>query len=237
MRLAVALLLLSLPLIGACTASPPAGDAKDGVRPAASATGPTSAPAAGEWFVDRAHEAGIDFVHFNGMTGKFYQPEIMATGGALFDYDDDGDLDVFLVQGELLGTGTPLIPPPPGPLTDRLYRNDLETKPDGTRVLRFTDVTSQSGLSPRGYGMGVAAGDIDNDGWVDLYLTGFGLSQMFHNNGDGTFTDVTAASGTSDPSSWSVSATFVDIDRDGLLDLFVGNYLDYSLRTHTPCFG
>ena len=154
MRLAVALLLLSLPLIGACTASPPAGDLKDGARPAASSAGPTSAPAEGEWFTDRAHEAGIDFVHFNGMTGKFYQPEIMAPGVALFDYDNDGDLDVLLVQGELLGSGTPLIPPPPGPLTDRLYRNDLEVKPDGTRVLHFTDVTSQSGLALHGYGMG-----------------------------------------------------------------------------------
>jgi hypothetical protein len=237
MRLAVALLLLSLPLIGACTASPPAGDLKDGARPAASSAGPTSAPAAGEWFTDRAHEAGIDFVHFNGMTGKFYQPEIMAPGVALFDYDNDGDLDVLLVQGELLGTGTPLIPPPPGPLTDRLYRNDLEVKPDGTRVLHFTDVTSQSGLALHGYGMGVAAGDIDNDGWVDLYLTGFGRSRMFHNNGNGTFTDITAASGTGNPSGWSVSASFVDIDRDGLLDLFVGNYLDYTLQTDTPCFG
>jgi len=236
MRLAVALLLLSSMLIGACTASPPAGDARDGSKSSAPA-GPPPAPAAGEWFVDRAHEAGIDFVHFNGMTGKFYQPEIMAPGVALFDYDNDGDLDVFLVQGQLLGTGTPLIPPPPGSLTDRLYRNDLEIKPDGTRVLHFTDVTSQSGLAPHGYGMGVAAGDIDNDGFVDLYLTGFGRSQMFHNNGNGTFTDITATSGTGDPSSWSVSATFVDVDRDGLLDLFVGNYLDYTLQTHTPCFG
>ncbi len=170
------------------------------------------------------------------MTGRFYQPEIMAPGVALFDYDNDGDLDIFLVQGRLLGTGTPLIPPP-APLTDRLYRNDLEIRPDGSRVLHFTDVTSQSGLAPLGYGMGVAAGDIDNDGWVDLYLTGFGRSQMFHNNGDGTFTDVTSASGTGDSASWSVSATFVDFDRDGLLDLFVGNYLDYTLQTHTPCFG
>ena len=237
MRLAVVLLLLSSMLLAACTAPPPAGDARDAGKAAAAATGAQPEPAAGEWFTDRARESGIDFVHFNGMTGRFYQPEIMAPGVALFDYDNDGDLDVFLVQGRLLGTGTPLIPPPPGSLTDRLYRNDLETKPDGTRVLHFTDVTSESGLAPRGYGMGVAAGDIDNDGWVDLYLTGFGRSQMFHNNGNGTFSDVTSASGTGDPASWSVSASFVDFDRDGLLDLFVGNYLDYTLQTHTRCFG
>jgi hypothetical protein len=103
--------------------------------------------------------------------------------------------------------------------------------------MHFTDVTKQSGLTPRGYGMGVATGDIDNDGWIDLYLTGFGRNQMFRNNGDGTFTDVSKASGTDDPASWGVSATFFDFDRDGWLDLFVGNYLNYTLQTHIPCFG
>ena len=171
------------------------------------------------------------------MSGKFYQPEIMAPGVALFDYDNDGDLDVFLVQGQMLGTGTPLIPPPPpAPLGDRLYRNDLEVKPDGTRMLHFTDVTEASGIHPRGYGMGVAVGDIDNDGFVDLYLTGFGRNQMFHNNGNGTFTDISKASGTDDPDSWGVPATFFDFDRDGLIDLFVGNYLNYSLKNDIPCF-
>ena len=149
----------------------------------------------------------------------------------MFDYDNDGDLDVYLVQGRMLGSGTPLIPPPAGELEGRLYRNDLQVRPDGSRVLHFTDVTAASGIHTRGYGMGVAAGDIDNDGWIDLYVTGFGGNQMFHNNGDGTFTDVSKASGTDDPASWGVSATFVDFDRDGWLDLFVGNYLNYSLQT------
>ena len=103
-----------------------------------------AASAPGEWFTDRARETGLDFVHFNGMSGKFYQPEIMAPGVALFDYDNDGDLDVFLVQGRMLGTGTPLLPPPAGALEGRLYRNDLQIGPDGTRTLRFTDVTAQS---------------------------------------------------------------------------------------------
>ncbi len=160
----------------------------------------------------------------------------MGAGAAVFDYDNDGDLDVYLVQGGTLAPGTPLIAAPPV-IEDRLYRNDLEIRPDGTRVLRFTDVTRASGIRTRGYGMGVAAGDIDNDGDVDLYVTGFGRNQMFRNNGDGTFSDVSAASGTDDPASWGVSAAFVDFDRDGWLDLFVGNYLRYSLATHIDCVG
>jgi enediyne biosynthesis protein E4 len=154
----------------------------------------------------------------------------------LFDYDNDGDLDVYLVQGEMLGDGAPLIPVPAGGLGDRLYRNDLEVKPDGTRTLHFTDVTAASGIHPRGYGMGLAVGDIDNDGWLDLYLTGFGRNQMFHNNGNGTFTDISKSSGTDDPDSWGVPATFFDFDRDGLIDLFVGDYLNYTLKNDVPCF-
>ena len=200
---------------------------------------------AAEWFTDRAQESGIDFIHFNGMSGKFYQPEIMAPGVAFFDYDNDGDLDVYLVQGEMLGDGPPLIarvpgepasPKPWAKAGDRLYRNDLTVNPDGTRTLHFTDVTEATGIHPRGYGMGVAAGDIDNDGWVDLYLTGFGRNQMFHNNGNGTFTDISKASGTDDPDVWGVPATFFDFDRDGLVDLFVGTYLNYTLKTDVPCF-
>ncbi|MXW34932.1 MAG: VCBS repeat-containing protein, partial [Chloroflexi bacterium] len=121
-----------------------------------------------ELFEDRAAETGLDFVHFNGMSGSFYQPEMMGPGAGLLDYDNDGDLDVYLVQGELLGSGTPMVPLPEGqPPGDRLYRNDLEVRPDGTRTLRFTDVTAESGLPAGGYGMGVAAGDYDNDGGVD----------------------------------------------------------------------
>jgi hypothetical protein len=171
------------------------------------------------------------------LLGKFYQPELMAPGAALFAYATDGDLDLSLAQHRMLGSGRPLIPPPPGPLEDRLYRNDLAIAPDGSRVLHFTDVSAQAGIHTRGYGMGVAAGDIDNDGWIDLYVTGFGRNQLFRNNGNGTFSDVTAASGTGDAASWGVSATFFDYDRDGLLDLFVGNYLSYTLQTHTPCYG
>jgi hypothetical protein len=192
------------------------------------ASGAVSPPATvqPEWFVDRAAEAGIDFVHVNGMVGQLYMPEILAPGVAFFDYDNDDDLDVYLVQsGGFDRRGA----------NDRLYRNDLTVRPDGTRTLRFSDVTAASGIDARGYGMGVAAGDVDNDGWVDLYLTKFDApNQLLRNNGNGTFTDVSQASGT-DHHSWSVSAAFVDIDRDGWLDLFVGNYLRYRLAGNTRC--
>ena len=106
-------------------------------------------------------------MHVNGASGRFYQPEISGSGAALFDYDNDGDLDIWLVQGGSVDR------PAAGGAGGRLYRNDLEISPDGTRTLRFTDVTAASRIVTRGYGQGVAAGDIDNDGWIDLYLTGF----------------------------------------------------------------
>ena len=209
---------------------PPAGDSS--VPDAAT----ENAAPAGDWFVDRTGETGLDFMHVNGMTGQFYQSEMMAPGVALFDYDNDGDLDVYLAQGETLGEGVPVLPLPVGqPLGDRLFRNDLTVEPDGARILRFTDVTDSAGMPADGYGMGVAAGDYDNDGWTDLYLTRFGRNRMLRNQGDGTFADVSAATGTDDPS-WGVPATFFDYDRDGFLDLFVGNYLTYTLESHSPCF-
>jgi hypothetical protein len=197
-----------------------------------------STPAAAgeaEWFVDRAEASGLDFVHVNGMNGRFYQPEISGSGAALFDYDNDGDLDVWLVQGGRLEPGLPRPAADGAAAGGRLYRNDLEVRSDGTRALRFTDVTKATGIITRGHGQGVAAGDIDNDGWIDLYLTGFRRNQMFRNNGDGTFSDVSTATGTDSPTTWGVSAAFVDVDRDGWLDLFVGNYLTYSLETHVRC--
>ena len=189
-----------------------------------------------DWFTSNAEEIGLDFVHFNGMTGKFYFPEIMAPGVALLDYDNDGDLDVFLVQGQMLGEGAILDHAPPGslPLRGRLYRNDLKVHADGTRTLHFTDVTEQSGIDARGYGMGVATGDFNNDGCIDLYVTNFGQNQLFRNNCDGTFTDVSKKSGT-DTLGWSVSAAFVDYDRDGWLDLYVGTYVQYDIKADQKC--
>ena len=184
-------------------------------------------------FVDRAAESGLEFVYFNGMSGDFFFPEIVGGGGALFDYDGDGDLDIYLVQGSMLGrdkgVDTALVKPQ-GELRDRLYRNDLSSE----GPLRFTDVTASSGIAATGYGVGVAAADYDNDGWIDLYLTGFGPNQLLRNNGDGSFADTTAAAGVDDPR-WSVPAVFFDFDRDGWLDLFSGSYVDYSVGTDKEC--
>jgi enediyne biosynthesis protein E4 len=189
-----------------------------------------------EIFTDRAKEAGIDFVHFNGMSGAHYYPEVMGSGVALFDYDNDGDLDIFLVQGAMLGPKdiSQAIFRPQLPLRGRLFRNDSIRHADGSCTLKFVDVTEQSGIKAFGYGMGVTAADFNNDGWVDLYITNFGHNQMWRNNGDGTFTDVTAESGTDVPG-WSTSAAFVDYDRDGWLDLFVCNYVDFRFTNTKRC--
>jgi enediyne biosynthesis protein E4 len=195
-------------------------------------------PANEDWFVERASATGIDFVHFNGMSGEYYYPEIMAPGVGLIDYDNDGDLDLYLVQSQMLGKGKTIkdaLFPPKGPLKDRLYRNDLSVSADGKKTLHFTDVTDQAGIDIQTYGMGVAAGDVDNDGFVDLYRTSLTEGVLLHNNGNGTFTDVTARSGTANKGGWGVSAAFVDIDRDGWLDLFVGNYLLYTVEGDIDC--
>jgi hypothetical protein len=189
-----------------------------------------------EWFTDRARESGLDFVHFNGMTGRFRFPEVITPGVALLDYDADGDLDVFLAQGQMLGKEalSEALHPPQGPLKSPLYRNDLEVRADGTRALRFVDVTDASGIAVHGYAMGAATGDFNNDGCVDLYVTNLERSQLFRNDCDGSFTDVSTESG-AENRGWSVSAAFVDYDRDGWLDLFVGNYVYYSVEGDRPC--
>jgi hypothetical protein len=189
-------------------------------------------------FVVHGKDVGLDFVHFNGMSGELYYPEIMAPGVALLDYDNDGDLDVYVVQGQMLGPGKTLQDatyPPVGELRDRLFRNDLVVKPDGSRTLHFTDVTASSGIDIRTYGMGVAVGDVDNDGFVDIYRTGLSGAVLLHNNGDGTFRDVTKAAGVENRGGWGVSAAFVDYDRDGRLDLYVGNYLVYRVDADIDC--
>jgi hypothetical protein len=186
-------------------------------------------------FVDVADKAGVSFRHTNGMTGDFHYAEMMGSGVALFDYDNDGDLDLLVIQGG------PLDPSQPGfgdpKYSARLYRNDLVVDKNGNRTVRFTDVTEASGLITRGHGMGVAIGDYDGDGWPDVFVTHFGApNQLFHNNGDGTFTDVTARAGVGGDGRWGTSATFVDYDGDGRLDLYVANYVDFTMRTHKPCF-
>jgi enediyne biosynthesis protein E4 len=202
--------------------------------------GPTQAtkpaPTAADWFIDNAHAAGLDFTHYNGMSGHFYYPEIMAPGVALIDYDNDGDLDVYVTQGQMLSVDGKTLPPAGTPdLKDHLFRNDLVVNADGTRTMHFTDVTDQAGINLRSYGMGVAVGDFDNDGFADIYRTSLNGATLLHNNGDGTFTDVTKHAGVGDPGGWGVSAVFFDYDRDGWLDLFVGNYLNYSVAGDIQC--
>jgi len=185
-------------------------------------------PQVRELFADVTDAAGVQFTHVNGMSGQFYFAEIIGSGVALFDYDNDGRLDLLVVQGMPLDKGKGASAPSCGA---RLFHNEST----GGRI-RFTDVTDKSGLCPRGYGMGIATGDIDNDGYVDVFITHFGAAnQLFRNNGDGTFTDVTSAAKVAGEGRWGSSATFFDFDRDGWLDLYVANYVDYAVGADKEC--
>jgi hypothetical protein len=193
------------------------------------------APAAAV-FREVAAEAGIDFVHFNGMAGNLDLAEITCAGGALSDLDGDGRLDALLLQGRRVPTGRPLgdagrPEDGPGPLTPRLYRNDGATG-DGTP--RFTDVTAAAGLPAGDYGCAVAVGDFDNDGLPDLYLGNLGANRLLRNLGGLRFADVTLQAGAADHGS-AVVATFFDYDRDGWLDLFVGNNVTFDHSGATVC--
>jgi len=169
----------------------------------------------------------IDFLLKNSVSPQRYSIETMTGGVAVFDYNNDGLLDIFFTNGAEI----PSLKKSNPSFHNKLFRNNG----DGT----FTDVTERAGLAGVGYSMGVAAGDYDNDGFVDLYVTGFNCNQLFHNNGDGTFTDRTEKAGVSGvlkrSKPWSVAAGWIDYDNNGLLDLFVVNYLDYSLSTAHSC--
>jgi hypothetical protein len=197
--------------------------------PAAPEASPPASP-----FVDRAAAWGLDFRYDTGSTGQLYYPEIVGGGAALFDYDNDGDLDVFIVQGAVLEPGKAGAHPIT-PAGGRLFRNDLIVNGVRHDTPRFVDVTAASGIKALGYGIGVAAGDFDNDGWVDLYVLNFGSNQLWHNNGDGTFTEVTQTAGADDPR-LSLSASFADLDRDGWLDLYVADYVDFSIDHNVVCY-
>ena len=180
-------------------------------------------------FQDIARKSGVNFRHDASRTSQKYLPEAMGSGVAMFDYNGDGRLDLFFVNGAALRDPMPAgaVPDKSDPrFWNRLYRNNA----DGT----FTDVTAAAGLQGRGYGMGAAVGDYNNDGFSDLYVTGVGENILYRNNGDGTFTDVTEAAGVAG-SGWSVSACFVDYDRDGHLDLIVTRYLEWDFSRNIYC--
>ena len=185
----------------------------------APATAPDASPPA--WFEDAATPAGLAFAHRSGESDRRLFPEIMGGGVALFDMDGDGDLDAYLVQSGSLWT------PEQEPDGNKLFEN----QGDGT----FLDVTAGSGADDRGYGMGVAAGDYDDDGDADLYVTNFGPDVLLRNDGSGTFTDVTDEAGVGNPK-WGTSAAFVDYDADGDLDLFIANYVNWTLAIEQDCY-
>jgi len=166
-------------------------------------------------------KSGIRWVHSNGKSSKKYLPETSGAGCAFLDYDNNGWMDIYLVNSGKCDFFTPN-----PPLRNALYRNNR----DGT----FTDVTEKAGVAAGGFGQGVAVGDYDGDGFPDLYVTQYGRSILYHNNGDGTFSDVTEKAGVAAPG-WASSAVWFDYDNDGRLDLFVGRFVDFSKELNKPC--
>ena len=175
---------------------------------------------AASYFRDVTDAMKLDFRHINGFSADRRLVETMGSGGALFDFDNDGDLDLYLVQGNSLSASAESVP------TNRLYRNDAGV---------FTDITTSANVDDTSYGLGAVAADYDSDGYRDLYVTNLGKNVLYRNNGDGTFTDVTEGAQVGCPL-LSASAAFADIDRDGDLDLYVCNYVEYALETDIPCY-
>lgn len=183
----------------------------------------SGSPVAKRRFTNIAQSAGISFIQDSTQSEEKYYLETMGTGVAFIDYDQDGLMDLYFVQSAATD-----IYKPAHPLRSALYRNNG----DGT----FTDVTIKAGVGGEGhYGQGVAVGDFDNDGFPDLYVTGYGRAILYHNNANGTFTDVTAGSGVADESNWSTSAGWFDYDKDGYLDLVVANYIQWTPETNLYC--
>ncbi|RPJ50442.1 MAG: VCBS repeat-containing protein, partial [Acidobacteria bacterium] len=179
-------------------------------------------------FEDVARQAGVDFVLNNSVTPQKYSIETMIGGVALFDFNNDNLLDIYLPNGAHIPDFDKSDPA----FFNRLYKNNG----DGT----FSDVTLKAGVQGRGYAMGVAAGDYDNDGWTDLYVAGVNHNHLFRNNGDQTFTDVTSRAGVTGihpqlGKLWTITAGWFDYDNDGWLDLFVSNYLAWSFDTNPLC--
>ncbi len=173
-------------------------------------------------FKDVADIQLLNFVHDHGGTGEYYYIESMGSGVCLFDYDNDGDLDAYFLQGASLPGGDKEIT-----LENKLYRNEGKI---------WIDVTEKAGVGDQNYGIGCACADYDNDGDTDLYVTNYGPDVFYHNNGDGTFIDVTLKVGIDNPH-WATSAAFFDSDNDGWLDLYVTNYVDFSIENNPWCVG
>ncbi len=184
-------------------------------RPQATSSGSAAPSAAPAWFIDVTEEVGLHFVHDAGPVGAYFMPQQVGSGAALFDFNNDGRLDILLLQNG-----------GPDGAKNCLY----EQTPDG----HFKDVSAGSGLDFAGYNMGVAVGDVNNDGWLDVLITQTNGVKLFLNNHDGTFTDATEEAGLNNPG-WAASAAFFDYDRDGRLDLVVANYVDYDPTW--PCKG
>ncbi len=167
--------------------------------------------------------AGIDFVHENGASAEKYMPETMGSGALIFDYDNDGRADILFVNG-----GSFIDTDVARRARHRLYRND------GGRAIRFTDVTGSAGLDRPRFGMGACAADYDNDGWTDVYVTGFGANALYRNDAGGVFVDVTREAGV-ESGGWSASCAFGDVDNDGDVDLYVTRYVDFSVDNNKYC--
>src|SRR5579863_7822861 len=210
-------LALSLPAYGAWRAL------RRMVRPVPVAQTAAAAPKGNLFDVVPPSVSGITWRHSNGRSPDYYLPETTGAGCAFFDYDNDGWMDIYLVNSGKCDFYNPL-----PPLRNALYHNNR----DGT----FTDVTEKAGVTGNAYGMGVAVGDYDRDGLPDLYLTQYPRSILYHNNGDGTFTDVTKKAGLAAPG-WATSAVWFDYDNDGRLDLFVCRFADFSKEKNIWCGG
>ncbi|MEM7356933.1 MAG: VCBS repeat-containing protein, partial [Acidobacteriota bacterium] len=218
--------------LGGCGGEPP-GDA-----PAPPAAASPSVPPA-KWLSDVTQQAGIDFLHAHGGSGERYMVETMGGGGGFFDFDDDGWLDLYLVQsGPLPGFDGPT---PPG---DTLYRNRGRNGHNrgrnghnrgiqGSDTPAFEHHPAVPAAEP-GYGMGACFADVDNDGHTDVYLTRFGPDRLLRNEAGQSLTDITETAGIDNPH-WAASCAFADYDRDGCLDLYVVNYVDFTLDNHRRC--
>ncbi|HKX30497.1 MAG TPA: VCBS repeat-containing protein, partial [Blastocatellia bacterium] len=235
LRLTLLIAIAALSGSTACRNRPPSEETGKNSPPAESATAPAStaspSPSAEPpdpakfspvEFTDVTQQAGIRFRHYNGATGKKYLPETNGSGGAFIDYDQDGWQDLLFINSADFDAASKN-----RRAVMALYHNNH----DGT----FTDVTAQAGLAKSIYGQGVAIGDYDNDGWDDIFVTALGQNRLFRNLGTGKFADVTAKAGLLGPQYFSSSAAFLDYDKDGKLDLFVCNYVDWSIEKDQFC--